>query len=236
MKRTMPVSTSLPLAPRRSLVDTTIDLIRQQIEDGGWKVGERIPKEAELAEALQVGRNTVREAIRVLSHARVLEVRQGDGTYVRLGVDPAEVMRRVIHANLRDHFELRALLETEAARRAASRRTEADMVRMTSLLEQRGDAPQEADLDGFIARDTAFHIAVAQSSQNMALAELYRFFAMSVRQNIATALADLTLPEPGLAAHRRLLDAIGRKDEAAAGKAAQAIVAPIIAALTASGA
>lgn len=235
MNRTMPLSTSLPLAPRRSLVDTTIDLIRKQIEDGRWKVGERIPKESELAEALQVGRNTVREAVKVLSHARVLEVRQGDGTYVRLSADPAEVMRRVIHANLRDHFELRALLETEAARMAASRRTESDMVRMTSLLEQRGDVPHQADIEGFIERDTAFHIAVAQSSQNTALAELYRFFAMSVRRSTATALADLTIPEPGLAAHRRLLDAIGRKDEAAAAKAAHAIVARIIDALAASG-
>ena len=84
-------SSSLPSAPRRSLVDVTIELMRTQIEEGRWQVGERIPKEAELAEMLKVGRNTVREAVRVLSHARVLDVRQGDGTYVRLSVDPAEV-------------------------------------------------------------------------------------------------------------------------------------------------
>jgi len=95
MKRAMSTSVTLPQAPRRSLVESTMDLIRAQIEGGAWKVGERIPKEQELADMLQVGRNTVREAIRVLSHANVLEVRQGDGTYVRSNVDPAEVMRRV---------------------------------------------------------------------------------------------------------------------------------------------
>lgn len=226
-------SASLPLAPRRSLVDTTIDLIRAQIEDGRWKVGARIPKESELAEALQVGRNTVREAVRVLSHARVLEVRQGDGTYVRLSVDPAEVMRRVTHADLRDHFELRAMLETEAARLAALRRTDDDIVRMTDLLEKRGDRAPEADLDGFVERDTAFHVAVAQSTQNMALAELYRFFAGSVRQNTTAALADFALPEPGLAAHQRVLDAIRRQDAGGAAEAAHAIVAPILDALPA---
>ncbi|WP_163535701.1 FadR/GntR family transcriptional regulator, partial [Klebsiella pneumoniae] len=68
---------TLPQAPRRSLVDSTIELIRGQIEGGAWKVGERIPREQELAEMLEVGRNTVREAIRVLSHGQVLEVRQG---------------------------------------------------------------------------------------------------------------------------------------------------------------
>lgn len=229
----MTLSTSLPLAPRRSLVDTTIDLMRSQIEDGRWKVGERIPKEAELAEALQVGRNTVREAVRVLSHARVLEVRQGDGTYVRLSVDPAEVMRRVTHADLRDHFELRAMLETEAARMAALRRTDDDIARMTDLLKQRGDIPHEADLDGFVERDAAFHVAVAQSTQNMALVELYRFFSASVHQNTTAALADIELPEPGLAAHQRVLDAIRRRDAEGAAEAAHAIVAPIIDALAA---
>jgi DNA-binding FadR family transcriptional regulator len=227
----MPHSTSLPLAPRRSLVDTTIDLIRTQIEDGRWKVGERIPKESELAEALQVGRNTVREAIRVLSHAKVLEVRQGDGTYVRLSVDPAEIMRRVTHADLRDHFELRAMLETEAARMAALRRTNDDIARMTELLERRGDIPDESDLDGFVERDAAFHTAIAQATQNTALAELYRFFSVSVRQNTTAALANIKLPEPGLAAHQLVLDAICRQDAEAAAEAAHAIVAPIIDAL-----
>ncbi|OLP60600.1 GntR family transcriptional regulator [Xaviernesmea oryzae] len=230
----MPPATSLPLAQRRSLVDSTIDLIRAEIEDGRWKVGDRIPNESELANALQVGRNTVREAVRVLSHAKVLEVRQGDGTYVRLSVDPAEVMRRVTHAGLRDHFELRAMLETEAARMAALRRTDEDMTRLADLLEKRGDLPHEPDLDGFVERDAAFHLAVAQATQNSALAELYRFFSVSVRQNTSAALADVQLPEPGLAAHQRLLDAIRRQDAEGAAQAAQAIVAPVIEALAAS--
>lgn len=80
-------SSSLSQLPRRSLVDCAIDAMREKIESGAWPVGERIPKETELAEMLQVGRNTVREAIRVLSHADVLEVRQGDGTYVRFELD-----------------------------------------------------------------------------------------------------------------------------------------------------
>lgn len=235
MKRTMSLSTALPLAPRRSLVDTTIDLMRAQIDDGRWKVGDRIPKEAELAEMLQVGRNTVREAVRVLSHARVLEVRQGDGTYVRLSVDPAEVMRRVTRASLRDHFELRAMLETEAARMAALRRTDDDIMRIADLLERRGDVPGEADLDGFVERDVAFHVAVAHATQNMALAELYRFFAVSIQQNTSAAMADIQLPEPGLAAHRRVVDTIRRQDADGAAKAAHAIVAPIIDALAALG-
>ncbi len=222
----------LPQAPRRSLVETAIDLIRNQVESGAWKVGERIPKEAELAEMLQVGRNTVREAIRVLSHARLLEVRQGDGTYVRASVDSAEVMRRVARASLLDHFEMRAVLEAAAARIAAERRTDEDIERLSRLLEARGEADDAIDRNTFVDNDAAFHLAIAQASHNQALADLYRYFASAVRANISAALDDFDMPEPDLAAHSRILSAIRDRAPDAAAKAAHAVVAPIIEALT----
>jgi DNA-binding FadR family transcriptional regulator len=222
----------LPQAPRMSLVESTIGLIRTQIESGAWKVGERVPREPDLADMLQVGRNTVREAIRVLSHAQVLEVRQGDGTYVRSSIDPAEVMRRVSHSSLRDHFELRAILETEAARLAATRRTDADLKRLGQLLKARGDAPAKGDLAGFADRDLAFHAAVAAAAHNTALTELYRYFSTAVRQNTQAVLSEQEMPEPSLAAHARIVDAIKRQDPEGAAKAARSVVAPIIAKLT----
>jgi len=206
--------------------------MRAQIESGAWKVGERIPREPDLAEMLQVGRNTVREAIRVLSHAQVLEVRQGDGTYVRSSIDPAEVMRRVSHSSLRDHFELRAILETEAARLAATRRTDEDLQRLGRLLEARGEPPAEGNPAGFVDRDLAFHAGVAAAAHNTALAELYRYFSAAVRQNTRAVLVERELPEPSAAAHARIVEAIERQDPERAAKAARAVVAPVIAKLT----
>lgn len=231
MKRAMFASNALPQAPRRSLVETAIDLIRSQVETGAWKVGERIPKESELADMLQVGRNTVREAVRVLSHAKLLEVRQGDGTYVRSSIDSAEVMRRVARASLLDHFEMRAVLETAAARLAAERRTDDDVKRLTRLLDARGDIPKESDLETFVVNDAEFHVAVAQASHNEALADLYRYFAASVRTNTSAVLAEIDLPEPDLAAHVRILTAIRDQKPEQAAEAAHAVVAPIIDAL-----
>ncbi|WP_448950018.1 FadR/GntR family transcriptional regulator [Labrys neptuniae] len=235
----MSSANTLPQAPRRSLVETAIDLIRAQIESGTWKVGERIPREQELADSLQVGRNTVREAIRVLSHANVLDVRQGDGTYVRSRVDPAEIMRRVARSSLRDHFQLRAMLETEAARLAAKARSQADVALLRRLLEERGEPAGAAGREAFVDADLAFHQAIAVISGNGALAELYRYFSAMARSNMLSALAegDLPeggLPEPGLAAHRAIVDAIERRDEVAAAAAAQAVSAPLISALAAT--
>lgn len=73
--------------PRLSLVDSAVAELRSAVARGEWPVGERIPTEPRLSEQFGVGRNTVREAVRVLVHAGLLETRQGDGTYVRARLD-----------------------------------------------------------------------------------------------------------------------------------------------------
>src|SRR3989441_5613163 len=65
-----------------SVTDDAIDKIRERIVSGAWSAGDRLPKESELAAELGLSRNSLREAVRALSQLRVLEVRQGDGTYV----------------------------------------------------------------------------------------------------------------------------------------------------------
>src|SRR5919109_4457866 len=65
-----------------SVTQEAIDRIRELIASGEWGPGTRLPREADLAAQLGLSRNSLREAVRALSLARVLEVRQGDGTYV----------------------------------------------------------------------------------------------------------------------------------------------------------
>ncbi len=223
---------SLMPAPRGSLVDSAIKLMRAQVESGAWKVGEKIPKEAELAEMLQIGRNTVREAVRVLSHAEMLEVRQGDGTYVRSGVDAGEIMRRFAQASLRDHIEMRAILETEAARLAASRRTEEDLEQLYLLLKARGEHSQKGDLKAFVERDIAFHMGVAHAAHNAVLEELCRYFFAMAGLNAHGVLAEGTLPEPDGDAHGKIVLAIAHRDPDLATAAAREVVMPVIRGLT----
>jgi DNA-binding FadR family transcriptional regulator len=217
----------LPHIPRSSLVESTIHLIRAQVEQGNWKVGERIPKEAELADMLGVSRNTVREAVRVLSHADVLDVRQGDGTYVRSSVDAAEIMRRVNRASLRDHFELRVILETETARLAATRRTKDDIKTLRKLLDVRGTS-QDGDLAAFIQRDLAFHVAVSKAAHNEALDELYRYFVATAAPRMQAVIMDQDIPEPDALAHTRILQAIEDQAPERAAQAAHDAVMPVV--------
>jgi DNA-binding FadR family transcriptional regulator len=218
-----------PRVPRLSLVESAIAIIRSQVESGAWKVGERIPKEDELAEMLRVGRNTVREAVRVLSHGNMLEVRQGDGTYVRSSVDPGEMIRRVDRASLHDHFELRATLETEVARLAATRRTDADIEEMSRLLAERGQiAYGHPDFNAFVARDLAFHLAIARAAHNAAMEELYGYFLQHEQKHLDAYFGRGDVIEPNGPAHARVLEAIIARDPIRAARAARAILSGVI--------
>ena len=86
----------MPLeTPRRaSVIGDVISQMETMVVSGEWPVGTRIPPEPELVAALGVGRNSVREAVRALAHSGMLEVRQGDGTWVRAANDLVSEARR----------------------------------------------------------------------------------------------------------------------------------------------
>lgn len=219
---------SLTRTRRSSLVETVIAQLRSQIESGEWGCNERIPTEEQLTAMLQVGRNTVREAVRALVHIGMLEVRQGDGTYVRSNRDPSAILRQVDNAALGDQLEVRRALEVEAARLAALRRTESDLAAMRRALDARGTWTDETSLTEFVERDARFHLSVVEASHNSALIELYRYFLDSVQTTIARTEDQQALPEPTLAAHEAIYQAIELGDAGAAAAAAHALLSPAI--------
>lgn len=220
---------SLNRITKGSLVDTSIAALRKAIEDGQWQLGDRLPVEAELSESLGVSRNTVREAVRVLVHVGMLETRQGDGTYVRATRDAGEALRRIERAQLRDQLEVRLMLETEAARLAAVRRTDAELQSMTAALDRRARAGN--DVAARIRYDEQFHHALATASHNSALTELYGYFAQAIKKTIERTELDRDLPEPSQADHELLLAAIRRQDVADAERLADALLRPCLDAL-----
>src|SRR5450830_795367 len=190
----------LAQAPRTSLADAAADSIRAEISAGRWAVGSRIPIEPQLAQLLGVSRGTVREAVRTLVSRGLLEVRQGSGTYVRSGFDPSTSLQKMRRASLRDQFEVRRALEAEAARLAAVRHTAKDLRRLHTLLDKRG-VPDTKDCGAaFIERDLAFHLAIADVSGNLALAETCRFVSGYIKGTIASNIGT-RLPEPDEAGH-----------------------------------
>lgn len=216
---------------RRSLVEQAADTLRHHIARGDWPVGGRIPTEAELVRQLGVSRNTVREAVRCLAHAGMVEVRQGDGTYVRAAADGGEMLRKLARASLREQIEVRCVLEEAAARLAALRRSESQVAELRRMRDLADGINRVDDTDQYVDHDFAFHRGLFTASGNRALEELYLYFAASVRTCIKSSIRDEALPEPDAAKHRAVLEAIARRDADGAAVAVRAMFSPLLAAL-----
>lgn len=212
---------------KTSLADTATEAIRAEIISGRIPVGSRLPNEAALSATLGVSRGTVREAVRVLASEGLLEVLQGSGTYVRSAADSRRTLDAARHASLRDRFEARCALDVEAARLAARRATPATITRLRALLAQRGNS-DGGDQESFIARDLAFHKAVIAASANRALIELFDFFSASIAETIQATTGG-ELPEPDMAAHLAIVDAIETGDPDKADAAVRRFMAPVFA-------
>ena len=214
---------------KTNLADSAVTAIREEILKRRWTVGEKLPNEATLSAMLSVSRGTVREAVRVLAAQGFLETRQGSGTYVLSVIDTAAPLIMARRAGLRDQFEARLALDAEAARLAALRRTPADIALLRQLLAERGNYDGN-DKAGFVARDLAFHQAVIAASRNAVLVGMYEFFSTLIAETIAATLGE-DLPEPDMAAHAAIADAIESGDPGAADAAVRSFMAPVLSAL-----
>lgn len=210
----------MPLATTRrtGLVDQVIEQLRSSVSAGEWPVDTRIPTEPALAETLGVGRNTVREAVRALAHSGILEVRQGDGTYVRATSEVSGALRRLCGTEFRDVLQVRRCLEVEGARLAATARTESDIAELWQLLSRSESLQHAGAVDDFAVADAELHFAVVRSSHNPVLTELYRGLTEVVSASVVTT-TDVR-PVTELARHRGLIEAIAAQDTERAGREA----------------
>ncbi|GAA2674958.1 MULTISPECIES: FadR/GntR family transcriptional regulator [Nonomuraea] len=224
---------SLRTAQRASLVDQVIDQLKEQITSGSWQMHGKIPTETVLAEQLGVGRNTVREAVRALTHAGLLECRQGDGTYVRATSELSGAMlRRLRQAEQLEILEVRRALEVESARLAATRRTDDDIKLIEARLAERDRAWEAGDPEAFVESDLAFHMAVVHATHNLVLIDLYEDFSAALRASITAAGTSMDALNSSYIPHDAIARAIAAGDAAAAERAGHACMEHILIALT----
>ncbi|MFF2194828.1 FadR/GntR family transcriptional regulator [Streptomyces sp. NPDC058157] len=202
------------------LVEQAAQHLRDQITGGHWPVGTKLPAETALAKALGVGRSTVREALRALAGAGLVQARQGAGVFV-IAAEPAEDWpARLRRSAVADVYEVRMLIEVEAAQLAAVRRTEEDLARLRAALEGRRRAAAGSTAE-FVDADIALHAAVVAAAGNPVLTGLFAEFVPALRQGLVDLVDLLGLragdPGHGDAGHAALVDAIAGSDAGAAG-------------------
>lgn len=199
-----------------SVTHDAIEAIKQMITDGELRPGDRLPREAELAERLGLSRNSLREAVRALAFIRVLDVRQGDGTYVT-SLEPAlllDTMAFVVDFHRDDSvlqvFEARRILEPAATALAATAMPDEDIEALAVLLDSIGDNPSVEEL---VDNDLEFHRRIAVGSGNAVLSSLVE--SVSSRTQRARTWRGITqerVQERTLAEHRAIQQALATRE------------------------
>lgn len=188
------------------------------VPDHFWQLGirEKIPGEHQLVEMTGASRNTVREAIRGLVHAGLLEARPGDGTYVCASSElEIALQRRAAAENVLEIFEAREALELYAARLAAERALPEDIDRMTRALDRRDAEP---DVAKSVEYDLDFHLEMFAASGNQLIADIYRSLDRSDTMSIPQGKSDKETRQLFIGPwtdddpHRQLLAAIRDRD------------------------
>lgn len=214
--------TSLRPATRNVPLSVQIgDQLRENITNGTWPVGTRVPGEFELMKTFETSRNTVRESLRALVHLGLLESRPGDGTYVRSTSELGAVLaRRVKDDRAEEVLEVRAGLEIQASRLAAARVSDDQLHLISGHLQDRENA---CDAQERLLADIRFHRAIVEASGNPLMAELHYGLEPAVLEN-AQNYPKIEDPAALEQEHRDLLRALQQRDAGAAVAAAQSIV------------
>jgi len=200
---------TLARVSRVSVVDTVTERLASLISEGHIRPGERLPSEQELMAQLQVGRSSIREAIRGLALIGVVETRQKRGTIVLSPVvgAPQHPARPLAHWALKDLFAVRAALEGLAAQSAAESATPAELAaiaRHAASIEQR-----IAQGRSYFSENRAFHLAIAEASHNAVLVNCLAMVIGGLRDvRESLHLMQEGTPSRDIAEHRQIVEAL----------------------------
>jgi len=204
-----PSTTALrPLERSRRLYEDVGERLGEFVRESNMAPGDQFPAERELANRLHVSRTSVRQSFVVLQALGFVDVRQGEGVFLRrtrgFGESLAKLLER--RRRLPEVLDAREALEVKLAELAASHRGEDDLEAMNAALTM-----MEAEISSGglgIEGDAAFHHAIALAARNDILLHLIDAMAEVIQESRVESLSEPGRPPRSLEAHRRILSAI----------------------------
>lgn len=195
-----------------AVTDDAISAIRSMIISGELAPGDRLPPEAQLSERLGLSRNSLREAVKALALIRVLDVRQGDGTFVT-SLAPSTLVDALsfiidLHqdGSIVDLLGVRRILEAEATHMAALRLTSEEIDQLSALAES---VNEQSSVEDLVAADMEFHRTINSACGNDYLAAtLEGISGATTRARIWRGVTESNALERTLEEHRAIVDAI----------------------------
>jgi DNA-binding FadR family transcriptional regulator len=209
-----------PVQTRRTFEEAA-DQIAEKVRTGELRTGDRLPGERSLAAQMEISRPTLREAVKVLVEAGVLEVRRGPGggMYVATDVVPTELVRHSASLRLAEIaavLEARRMLEPQVAKLAAERATEDDFAALERSIDamrrivEGGWHPRHEDR--FLQLDVQFHLALARAAGNPTVETLMRMLFRQLEIARDMAMHVPLVPEWTISIHVRTLAALRSGD------------------------
>lgn len=222
---------SVPYTPVKSkrLYEEIVGQIHQLISGGQLKPGDKLLSERELADRLQVSRVSVREAIRSLEILGFIEIRHGEGTFVRDTnaddvIRPLAMFLAAERGSLLDMFEVRRIFETATSALAAERASDDEVAHIGALLEKMKACISVGDSEKGEEYDAGYHYAVAEATHNSLLIKLLRTVHEEWSKAVSAGSQQLLLDSADNAQkiidqHTRVYEAIKAHDPATASQA-----------------
>lgn len=202
------------------LSDQVANEIQNMISSKQYVSGDKLPVEKELAQMYSVSRVTVREAISKLCMMDIIDVRQGDGTFVK-SLSPMSFMKPLIpmlsldKKDLHDIFEVRMLIECKASELAALLAAPEELHRVKVLLDKMDLCVMSTDIKKYDELDVKFHYEVAKCSHNRVIIIIHELLMEMIKDSIIASTSPNALAN-SLVFHKKVYEALLEHDGEAA--------------------
>ncbi|MFC3160415.1 DNA-binding transcriptional regulator, FadR family [Chryseobacterium arachidis] len=209
---------------RKTLAEEVAERLFEGISDDEYAIGEKLPIEPELMKIYGVGRSSIREAIKILSIKGILNVQQGVGTFVVSKNAEESLESQMNKAELEEVQEVRSLLDSKIAAKAALNRTEKDLATIKNYLNLRNQFAEENKASECYEADINFHLAIAEACGNKLLKEIYKVATKHIMSSFRTRHHNTESFKISQKIHTELYLSIADKNSEKAAVIAQKIV------------
>ncbi|MGD1823497.1 MAG: FadR/GntR family transcriptional regulator [Pleomorphochaeta sp.] len=207
---------------KERLSEKILDAIKEIIEEENFEPGSKFYSENKLTQMLNVSRSSIREAIRILEVTGYVEVHQGKGIFIKERIEEDSTIKQWVVDNtdlLKEHFEVRVLIEPQAAKKAAEKSTSSSVEKLKQVYEKFCIDFEKGDISQAIRDDSKFHQLIAEMTGNRTLSILMKTMSQTLNEGWIASLNTpgrllQTIPE-----HKEILNAIENKDSKLAEKA-----------------
>lgn len=204
---------------RPTIVEEIMDVFKQKLITGELLPGDKLPSEAQLMDQLGVGRTALREAIKMLTALGVIDVRQGDGSYIVEGPTSSSlsplVFALLLEANMNhDVLELRTMLEVGYCQLAAEKASQKDIDKIEkagAYFEKLILSPKK-DIDELAQADMEFHYSIMDATKNPMVIRVSRTVEAIFFRSIRNTISKIEGQQWGVEGHRKIFNAIKAND------------------------